>query len=191
MTQLDRRLQQRKLREQLAAEFPEFELVNWYIQYRELKAAHPDAVLLYRLGDFYETFDDDAKLIADLPDELDGQVGIKCANFGQALDRDDSHLEHGDRFATIGVLGYALKTHDRSGAAKPDNLPLAIDQGAVEFCPPALDNVEIAPCVALEKEVIMSGDLPDVARVHGNPTARRVIEIDDGPAVDAHVVDSA
>ena len=65
MTQLDRRLQQRKLREQLAAEFPDFELVNWYFQYRELKAAHPDAVLLYRLGDFYETFDDDAKLIAD------------------------------------------------------------------------------------------------------------------------------
>jgi DNA mismatch repair protein MutS len=41
-------------------------LHDWYIQYRVLKAAHPDSVLLYRLGDFYETFDDDAKLIADL-----------------------------------------------------------------------------------------------------------------------------
>lgn len=66
MSQLDRRLQQRQLRDRLAAEFPDFDLVNWYIQYRELKAGHPDAVLLYRLGDFYEAFDDDAKLIADL-----------------------------------------------------------------------------------------------------------------------------
>ncbi len=66
MSQLDRRLQQRQLRDRLAAEFPDFELLNWYIQYRELKAAHPDTVLLYRLGDFYETFDDDAKLIAEL-----------------------------------------------------------------------------------------------------------------------------
>src|SRR5690349_9131148 len=66
MSQFDRRQQQRELRAQLDREFPDFELVKWYIQYRELKAAHPDTVLLYRLGDFYETFDDDAKLIADL-----------------------------------------------------------------------------------------------------------------------------
>ena len=68
MSQLDRREQQRKLRAQLDHEFPDFELLNWYIQYRDLKAAYPDAVLLYRLGDFYETFDDDAKLVAALLD---------------------------------------------------------------------------------------------------------------------------
>lgn len=33
-------------------------------QYLELKARYPDAILLFRLGDFYETFDDDAKLVA-------------------------------------------------------------------------------------------------------------------------------
>ncbi|MCY3569152.1 MAG: DNA mismatch repair protein MutS, partial [Chloroflexi bacterium] len=33
-------------------------------QYLELKARHPDAILLFRLGDFYETFDEDAKLVA-------------------------------------------------------------------------------------------------------------------------------
>lgn len=38
----------------------------WYRQYQKLKAQNPDAILLYRLGDFYETFDDDAKLIAEL-----------------------------------------------------------------------------------------------------------------------------
>ncbi|HEU4324612.1 MAG TPA: DNA mismatch repair protein MutS [Roseiflexaceae bacterium] len=36
------------------------------MQYRELKASCPDAVLFYRMGDFYEAFDDDAKLCAEL-----------------------------------------------------------------------------------------------------------------------------
>ncbi|HRI33094.1 MAG TPA: hypothetical protein PLD02_05035, partial [Saprospiraceae bacterium] len=29
-------------------------------QYNSLKAKHPDAILLYRVGDFYETFGSDA-----------------------------------------------------------------------------------------------------------------------------------
>ena len=29
-------------------------------QYLEIKAAHPDALLFYRMGDFYEMFFDDA-----------------------------------------------------------------------------------------------------------------------------------
>ncbi len=33
-------------------------------QYLDLKAQHPDAVLLFRMGDFYETFDADAELAA-------------------------------------------------------------------------------------------------------------------------------
>jgi DNA mismatch repair protein MutS len=33
-------------------------------QYLELKARYPGAILFFRLGDFYETFDDDAKLVA-------------------------------------------------------------------------------------------------------------------------------
>lgn len=44
------------------------ELHEWYRQYQKLKAQNPDAILLYRLGDFYETFDDDAKLVAELLD---------------------------------------------------------------------------------------------------------------------------
>lgn len=35
-------------------------------QYFKLKAQHPDAILLYRVGDFYETFADDAKEVADI-----------------------------------------------------------------------------------------------------------------------------
>lgn len=35
-------------------------------QYLGIKAEHPDAILLFRMGDFYETFYDDAKLVASV-----------------------------------------------------------------------------------------------------------------------------
>ena len=33
-------------------------------QYLDLKQRYPEAILFFRLGDFYETFDEDAKLVA-------------------------------------------------------------------------------------------------------------------------------
>lgn len=35
-------------------------------QYSEMKAKHPDAILLFRVGDFYESFGDDAEVVADV-----------------------------------------------------------------------------------------------------------------------------
>ncbi len=35
-----------------------------WAQYQTLKEQHPDTVLFFRLGDFYEVFDDDARLVA-------------------------------------------------------------------------------------------------------------------------------
>ena len=35
-------------------------------QYFDMKAKYPDAILLYRVGDFYETFADDAKLVSEI-----------------------------------------------------------------------------------------------------------------------------
>jgi DNA mismatch repair protein MutS len=37
-------------------------------QYRALKAEHPDKLVLYRMGDFYELFFDDARRAAKLLD---------------------------------------------------------------------------------------------------------------------------
>src|ERR671937_890902 len=37
-------------------------------QYLDLKRQRPDAVLLFRLGDFYEAFEDDAHLVAGVLD---------------------------------------------------------------------------------------------------------------------------
>lgn len=58
-------IDQRSLRHQLQQEFPELEMHDWYVQFRALKASCPDAVLFYRMGEFYEAFDDDAKLVAE------------------------------------------------------------------------------------------------------------------------------
>ena len=33
-------------------------------QYYAIKAAHPHALLLFRMGDFFETFDEDAKEVS-------------------------------------------------------------------------------------------------------------------------------
>ncbi len=33
-------------------------------QYLRIKSEHPDAILLFRMGDFYETFDDDARVVS-------------------------------------------------------------------------------------------------------------------------------
>jgi DNA mismatch repair protein MutS len=48
-------------------------------QYLDLKRQHPDAILLFRLGDFYETFDDDAKLVA-----RDARITLTTKNFGRS-----------------------------------------------------------------------------------------------------------
>ncbi|GIW04872.1 MAG: DNA mismatch repair protein MutS [Thermomicrobiales bacterium] len=47
-------------------------------QYLELKAQHPGAILLYRLGDFYETFDEDAKIVA-----RDARITLTSRSFGR------------------------------------------------------------------------------------------------------------
>ena len=33
-------------------------------QYYKIKARHPNAILLFRMGDFYETFEDDARTVS-------------------------------------------------------------------------------------------------------------------------------
>jgi DNA mismatch repair protein MutS len=48
-------------------------------QYLDLKAQYPDAILLYRLGDFYETFDDDAHLLA-----RDARIALTSRSFGRS-----------------------------------------------------------------------------------------------------------
>src|SRR5215208_5894842 len=48
-------------------------------QYLNLKAQHPGAILLYRLGDFYETFDEDATILA-----RDARIALTSRSFGRS-----------------------------------------------------------------------------------------------------------
>ena len=48
-------------------------------QYLALKAHHPAAILFYRLGDFYETFDDDARIVA-----RDARITLTSRSFGRS-----------------------------------------------------------------------------------------------------------
>ncbi len=47
-------------------------------QYLALKEQYPDAILLYQMGDFYETFDEDAKIVA-----RDAEVHLTSKEFGR------------------------------------------------------------------------------------------------------------
>lgn len=64
-------------------------------QYLELKKKFPEALLFFRLGDFYETFDDDAKIVSS---EL--QIVLTGRDMGT-----------GGRVPMAGVPYHALETH--------------------------------------------------------------------------------
>ncbi len=55
------------------------ELVPSRRQYLELKRQYPNAILLYRLGDFYEAFDEDARIVA-----RDARVVLTSRSFGRS-----------------------------------------------------------------------------------------------------------
>ncbi|MCA8945193.1 MAG: DNA mismatch repair protein MutS, partial [Planctomycetes bacterium] len=73
-------------------------------QYRELKDAHAGALLLYQMGDFYETFFEDAKQLADT-------LGITLTTRG-----DDSHGN------PISMAGFPLRALDQ-------HLPRLLESG--------------------------------------------------------------
>jgi len=64
-------------------------------QYLQIKAQHQDAILLFQIGDFYETFDEDAQLVAR---EL--QIVLTSREYGS-----------GNRIPLAGVPIHALETY--------------------------------------------------------------------------------
>ncbi|MBQ7150788.1 MAG: hypothetical protein IJR94_00860, partial [Synergistaceae bacterium] len=42
----------------------DIKITPWLEQYKKFKAEYPDALLLFRMGDFYEMFFDDARKAA-------------------------------------------------------------------------------------------------------------------------------
>ncbi len=64
-------------------------------QYLDIKRRYPDAILLFRMGDFYETFDDDAKVIA-----RDLDIALTSRAFGR-----------GTKHPLAGIPYHALDTY--------------------------------------------------------------------------------
>ena len=57
--------------------------------YKEMKAKYPDRVVLFRVGDYYETFKDDAELLHDVCGHTisNGCVGVPLYNLDKTLQR--------------------------------------------------------------------------------------------------------
>src|SRR5215218_5286466 len=64
-------------------------------QYLEFKRRHPDAILFFRLGDFFETFDDDARLVAETLD-----ITLTGRDLGR-----------GDRVPMAGIPAHAAESY--------------------------------------------------------------------------------
>ena len=63
------------------------------LQYLRIKAEHPGEILLFRMGDFYETFDDDAEVVA-----RDLEIALTSREFGK-----------GERVPLAGIPYHALE----------------------------------------------------------------------------------
>jgi DNA mismatch repair protein MutS len=82
-------------------------------QYLDIKQRYPDALLLFRLGDFYETFDDDAKIASELLEivltQRDMGQGARVPMAGIPFHAADSYigrlLEAGQRVALCEQVG--------------------------------------------------------------------------------------
>ena len=59
------------------------ELTPMMQQYRQIKAQNPDCILFFRLGDFYEMFDEDARLASK---ELDLTLTTRDRSKDKAAD---------------------------------------------------------------------------------------------------------
>lgn len=64
-------------------------------QYLRIKQKHPEAIVLFRLGDFYETFDEDAKLVSRLL-----EITLTSREMGK-----------GQRFPMAGIPHHALNNY--------------------------------------------------------------------------------
>lgn len=63
---------------------------NLYKQYKAIKAKYPDALLLFRAGESYEIFNEDAQAVAEILDiplteQPNNEEFTKCAGFRYSL----------------------------------------------------------------------------------------------------------
>src|SRR5919204_93852 len=90
-------------------------------QYVELKRQRPDAILLFRLGDFYEAFEDDAHLIAQVLD-----ITLTAREMGR-----------GERLPMAGIPAHAAQAHIARLIAAGHHVAIAEQVGPLNRIGPA------------------------------------------------------
>jgi DNA mismatch repair protein MutS len=95
-------------------------------QYLQIKKQYPDAIVFFRLGDFYETFDQDAEIVADVCDialtsrPVGKNQRIPLA--GVPYHSADSYIARlisaGHKVAIVEQVGGGVSSHLRSGMSR-------------------------------------------------------------------------
>src|SRR5256885_5706969 len=84
-------------------------------QYLRIKSQHPDVLLFYRMGDFYELFYDDARRAASL---LDITLTARGQSAGQPIPMAGVPFHSVEGYlARLGRTGESAPVHRKTGAA--------------------------------------------------------------------------
>lgn len=106
-------------------------------QYFQLKSKHPDAILLYRVGDFYETFSDDAVVVSDVL----GIVLTKRNNGGSDIELAGFPYHSLDVYLPKLVRsGYRVAICEQ--LEKPSKEKKIVDRGVTDVITPGLNVVD-------------------------------------------------
>ena len=134
-------------------------------QYLKIKHAYPDALVLFRLGDFYETFDDDARLAAR---EL--EITLTSRNMGKGL-----------KIPMAGVPAHSLEPY----------LARLIKKGhKVAICEQLTDPATSRGLVERDVvRVVTPGTVLESALLDQNSNNYLAAVVEDGPAVGLAYVD--
>lgn len=87
-------------------------MAGWVDDYRRVKKAHPDALLLWRVGDFYEALGEDAVVLAKALD-----VVVVKAGEGKTPMAGFPHAMVTDRVGRLVALGYLVAVVEPEGEA--------------------------------------------------------------------------
>jgi DNA mismatch repair protein MutS len=95
-------------------------------QYLQIKKRYPDAVVFFRLGDFYETFDDDAKVVAEVcdialtsrPVGKNQRVPLAGVPYHSADSYITRLIAAGHKVAIVEQVGGGVSSHLRSGMSR-------------------------------------------------------------------------
>jgi len=126
-------------------------------QYAKLKAKYPDTILLYRLGDFYETFDQDAHIAAKV-------LGITLTGRGKGDNRRDMagipfHALK-NYLPKLVSAGYKVALADQLSEPKPGGL---VDRGITDV---------ITPGVVVDQELLSKNEANYLAVINLNKTRK-------------------